>query len=874
MRLHTLDRVFRRAAAVAVGVALAASEAVAESVLVQVAAGQESCGKVSGGKENVKPGATLALKATAAKGYGFAGWYSGSALVSWKSSWNYTVENANKTFTARFVAVQDDSLVLSDLKPNGYFFADLYDNPMPSEFMQLSSKSEAKLTISGLPPGIKAIYGIYPEVNGAVDFTAAGNRKPGVYFVTITAKNANGLSQSICQKWVLGGGDGAVPGDFDDIGLDDSAFRGWATGVDVTVVLPKTVNGSAVTKFSASGLPAGLALADYGGGTRHVCGFPTKPGKFVVSLSATTAGNATYKAKKTVVVADSGSYYVSVAAPADYQGRGTVKGSGVYSVGANVQLSATPAAGYCFAGWYTDEACTEPITEWGAYVNADLARCLTLSQDWRKAKDTMEFFYNAAQHATRIYAKFVQEDQDYLYVKTAADGSDLFIFGGNDGLTYGYGARSYFFYQVDSLTYPVVTVKNLPPGMTLDTALKAIYLEHDKASPGMTYENVQLVVKTATGLAQTVNLVFRNGNYRWEPFKDLNPFPNAYHVNAGQDIESQTDIVHALCMDSDSGWGSDWKMSVVGLPPGIKAELKGYSVLPSGIPTKTGRHTAVLTFTRGTGAQKETKKVSITIMVDPVFDALVGTFNGVTCFEKTDEGGNPAYDDIRPDSRLVTFSATKEGKMSAKIGKLSFSGNGWWRYADGNYYALLSSGKTKEDGQECHYEMNLYADPLNVEVGELRMTGYLLRHTKTKDGYVIDGMQGEDCNFFAKKNYFGERYALDAIAAKLAAKKTMYFRELESTGFVPWKGMEFLMEHTNDKKSSVAVTVDKKGVVKVSGKFHDQALSGSTVLLPETDGTLTGWLPVPGSPKLNAKLLYFKYNGVVLDMIMYVWPNG
>ena len=206
----------------AAGAMLGAMGAFGADVTVQVAAGQDAYGKVSGGKANAKAGSTLTLKATAAKGYGFCGWYDGSTLVSCHSSWTYAVASADKTFTAKFVAAKNDGFDLTDKKQNGYTLA-LGATPVASDCFAVTKRAEATslsettVKASGLPAGVKAAANPDPTKNGSVVFSGAPT-KAGVYYVTFEAKNSNGYVQSLTQKWIVGGADPAG-GDFDDIGI-------------------------------------------------------------------------------------------------------------------------------------------------------------------------------------------------------------------------------------------------------------------------------------------------------------------------------------------------------------------------------------------------------------------------------------------------------------------------------------------------------------------------------------------------------------------------------------------------------------------------------------------------------------------------------
>ena len=162
------------------------------------------------------------------------------------------------------------------------------------------------------------------------------------------------------------------------------------------------------------------------------------------------------------------------------------------------------------------------------------------------------------------------------------------------------------------------------------------------------------------------------------------------------------------------------------------------------------------------------------------------------------------------------------------------------------------------------------------------ITGYMIREIDMGGGNEVeDGMDGMDKSFFAYKNHYGEGYWIDERAAELAAMKTMYFTDAKYIGTTEERGRQYLMTQTDDPKASIKVTVDKKGVLKLSGKtFNGFSVSSSTTLLPEIDGSLTGWLPI--TMKKNAKfqaetsfLFHFNYDGSTISLDMYyIGPAG
>ena len=804
--------------------------AFATDVTVQVAAGQESFGKVSGGKVNAKDGSTLTLKATATKGYGFCGWYEGSTPVSYQSSWKYTVEGSDKTFTAKFVAAKDDGFDISDKKPSGYALA-IGETPVASACFAVTRRAEATalsestVKVSGLPNGVKAVTGTDPKKNGYVEFTGAPT-KEGVYYVMFEAKNANGYVQALTQKWIV---DGADDGDFDEIGLGpiedywDPMFmgKGFKDGFDYS-------EHAGVKKLAFNGLPSGLKSNDYFDGKRHIfaiSGYPSKPGKYAITFTKTYDDNTVEKSRQTVIVSDSGSYYVTVDVGSGSEGLGTVSGSGVYRVGSKISLSAKPASkDYVFAGWFTDKACKKPLV---SDDNVTLLRdYFTASGDYRKASDSMIFYYEAINKARNIYAQFLPKDSDSILLRTDLASKDWWETGAMDP-----SGRTYISYAVDSGTLPTVTAKGLPPGFKLDTKKARIEVDYSKVKPGAVYENVQLIAKNLTGLTDVKTFAVYIGNYKSSLAPDLKTSTDAYEAMVGEDMR-EVDWKEDLKIDDSYG---DWKVSASGLPAGVKFVYNGKYIWLYGVPSKTGIYTPVFTFTRGSGASKQTELFSFTVNVYDQSPAMIGTFNGVTCWDDS------TYTDIRPQSLPVTITSAKGGKVTVKVGNVSFSGNGWVHNWGDDWFFDAESGMVKEaDGKKRSYIIRIDTSSQLKSLGELDMTGVL---SYREEGYLSPELYDGN-KFFAKQNCYGKEEFLDAKAAALAAMKTLYFKlEVAITG--DWDSLTRL----DDTKAPIKVTIDKKGVLKLSGKFGGNAISGSTTLLPETDGSLTGYLPISVKPK-------------------------
>ena len=802
--------------------------AFATDVTVQVAAGQESFGKVSGGKVNAKDGSTLTLKATATKGYGFCGWYEGSTPVSYQSSWKYTVEGSDKTFTAKFVAAKDDGFDISDKKPSGYALA-IGETPVASACFAVTRRAEATalsettVKVSGLPNGVKAVTGTDPKKNGYVDFTGAPT-KAGVYYVMFEAKNANGYVQALTQKWVV---DGADDGDFDETGHAPLHDR-WNqvfVGKGFREILVDDAH--QVKKLAISGLPSGLK--SYSGTFENgnlfgvnIEGYPTKLGKYVLGMVKTYHDGTVQKGRQTVIVKDAGSYYVTVDVGNGSEGLGTVSGSGVYRVGSKISLSAKPASkDYVFAGWFTDKACTKPLVS-DDNRTAEFYDYFTASGDYRKASDSMIFYYEAINKARNIYAQFLPKDSDFILLRTDLGGKDWWETGAMRPL-----GMTYISYAVDSGTLPTVTAKGLPPGFKLDTKNSWIEVDYSKVKPGAVYENVQLIAKNLTGLTDVKTFAVYIGNYKSSLVPNLKTATDAYEAMVGEDMR-EVEWKDDLKMNNSYGY---WKASASGLPSGVKFVIyDSTDFWLYGVPSKAGVYTPIFTFTRGSGASMQTEKISFTITVYDQSPAMIGTFNGVTCWDDS------TYTDIRPQSLPVTITSAKGGKVTVKVGNVSFSGTGWIHNGGDDWVFGAESGMVKEaDGKKRSYIIRIDASSQLKSLGELDMTGIL---SYKDEGYFSPELYDGN-KFFAKQNCYGKEEFLDAKAAALAAMKTLYFKlEVAITG--DWDSLTRL----DDTKAPIKVTIDKKGVLKLSGKFGGNAISGSTTLLPETDGSLTGYLPI------------------------------
>ena len=249
-------------------------------VTVKVADGCEAMGKAMGGNATFKVGAKVSLKATASKGYVFAGWWcvDGDAAVSSKppylsqsASFTYIATGEPVTIVAVFATIAQDTMSLK---------IDVEDAVTASDGTCLldlgacvESLSQPKLAVSGLPSGLKF---------DAKTMTISGKAtKPGVYKVTVSATNAT-VKKPVTAEFEI-----VVPNLASEVlpGLeqDRDAYGVVMCGVAFD---PGLVNCSPESGWTvkAAGLPSGLK---YDAKTGKITGVATKAGTYTVTFTAT-----------------------------------------------------------------------------------------------------------------------------------------------------------------------------------------------------------------------------------------------------------------------------------------------------------------------------------------------------------------------------------------------------------------------------------------------------------------------------------------------------------------------------------------------------------------------------------------------------------
>ena len=224
------------------------------------------------------PGKVLTLKATAAKGYVFAGWYSDESFTTpfnlksdyRKTSVSYTVTAEDATVYARFLKSKEDTLSVS--VSGTYSYAGVVGLSLGIE-----SGSLPKVTLSNLPAGLKLDAATLTIQKGAAKIPA-----PGSYVVTVKVTNST-VTKAKKAKFTV-----VVPNFTDANGYFESPIANGEGERYVTTVgvagggLPslKLTNESLTRKVS--GLPSGMS---YNAAQGSISGAATKTGTYTVTLS-------------------------------------------------------------------------------------------------------------------------------------------------------------------------------------------------------------------------------------------------------------------------------------------------------------------------------------------------------------------------------------------------------------------------------------------------------------------------------------------------------------------------------------------------------------------------------------------------------------
>jgi hypothetical protein len=257
-------------------------------------------GKVSGGGIFAE-GKKLSLKATANKGYVFAGWRdvnAGTWLDSAEDYRNpklsYVMTDSDMELEAVFALLAEDNILnlhiegelITDNAEDNVFYA---DNEVAVK-LEIDSLSLPKASVAGLPKGLK--------FDAKTNMITGMPTAPGLYTVTVKLTNQS-IKKAIQKKFTISVSNLTGANDYFVDGLYNGVGDKYSLSVGISNIgefLPSLeLNAGAL---AVSGLPSGLK---YDAKTGTITGVATKAGTYTVTLTVTD-GKAKYVSTITIEV--------------------------------------------------------------------------------------------------------------------------------------------------------------------------------------------------------------------------------------------------------------------------------------------------------------------------------------------------------------------------------------------------------------------------------------------------------------------------------------------------------------------------------------------------------------------------------------------
>jgi len=417
------------------------------------------------------------------------------------------------------------------------------------------------------------------------------------------------------------------------------------------------------------------------------------------------------------------------------EGAKSVKGSGSYAWGTKVKLSATPKSGYVFWAWSSDAG----PTYWPYYD----ASCQAFPK------------FNTQRRKNMTPTVTVPKDSpiDYIanYVKKSEDKMAIQVTAGSTTLYAEDGAGSVELYA-ESFSYPKVTTSKLPAGvkfsllpppaspsfgMLYDANYKLEIVNPDKVPAGRNV--IKITAKNRSGKTATKSIVV------WGKNRTQAIDKGALTVFGGVLVKDPNEIYVGVKYKS-SDWGAipaaGWKITKIGgLPAGITWDAKNQKL--KGYTKKTGLYTFTFTVAKG-----KTKYVNTaTFKVSPLPAKAIGAFNGYTTFV---ESG----DSFIPSSRKLSLSVKADGKVSAKVGNVSFAGDGLSYEPDGMKFKISMKSSSTKSNVTYSRTLSISLSPF-AEYDENSMTGSYTEKTTKKVGKNSSVVKVDTYNVVGRKNVFG-----------------------------------------------------------------------------------------------------------------------
>ena len=524
--------------------------------------------------------------------------------------------------------------------------------------------------------------------------------------------------------------------------------------------------------------------------------------------------NVTYYARWTVR-----KYKVSAAVSA--KAAGAVSGAGTKTFNSKVTLKAAATKGYVFVKW---ENLDDPDTPW---PSAEKCR-----------QPSVTFKVGAANVSVR--AVFAKKAEDGA-VSLAVGPDDVWHVDGDPGREISVVA--------DSLSYPSVSVKGQPSGVGLvrvpDTDCEYVLKVTDasKTKPGVYTAKITAKNRAGKSVSKSVRIVAPNSSAA---------------IDAGliSGLETSTSDPYLVDGGMKTRWTPEdlgvevfatngWKLvSVTGLPTGLS--WNGSAIV--GAASKAGMYTVTFTMKKTTKNAKG-KKVTLTSVATATFrvdallpDELAGTYNGFGNASIETVGGdeeNPVYAPMVDGfASAVKVTVTTAGKVTANVGGVSLSCNGFDSVSNGIYSVALKKtqkvAKGALKGKTKVWELHLDIAPdaawdSSQLVGEFHT--YMMELPSMSAPTLV----------VAQRNPFALADAKEVAAAVVASGKK------GAKGFVVSKAYDEDYAYTLDcaecmvggVKAAVTATAKASGTVALAGTIAKTKVSGSAVLdvSPEVEET-------------------------------------
>lgn len=458
---------------------------------------------------------------------------------------------------------------------------------------------------------------------------------------------------------------------------------------------------------SISGLPPGLKVVKEtetsGSYTYYyysIEGVPTTPGWYTVTINAKDYEGKACKLVKRVPVFDMPDEWIDVEVAEGCEAMGTASGGGLVTAGKTFTITATPKAGYAFAGWYRQDWSFENMSEVLVPVTNMSYNTAWKFYDWR---DPSQVWMNDARCPWQFVAKFIPKAEatgETIVSVTSYETCDEMA-GGEvhklaepvplEGFNWviqpassGYeGDVLDLELSFDAATLPKVTISGLPKGFDA-THIGPLwggqgFLEFDNgvdASSGPEPGDYPVTLTIVNqGVTTKVNFTITIGQYHsWE--MDQAGLQTAYSVDVG---ETSDDWLTALGITGDltSGrdeWGGSWTWSVTGLPKGLSFN-KTTGKITGKLAAVTADTTSIVHIKKtstypGSGTFTEEATTAITVKALPSW--LVGTFYGFANVQGVDknEDGDPNWpdeDDYWEWPNAIEVNVAASGAVTATI---------------------------------------------------------------------------------------------------------------------------------------------------------------------------------------------------------------